>query len=78
MIQEPQRDLPSGIRGGSDLFDSLIILQNEFFPSALPPIGNLKRWDGSSWVPVTLQRWNGSSWVPATLKRWNGSAWSDI
>ena len=78
MIQEPQRDLPSRIRGGSDLFDALIILQNEFFPSALPALGNLKRWDGLSWVPVTLQRWNGSSWVPATLKRWNGSQWVTI
>lgn len=39
-----------------------------------------KRWNGSSWVPVSIfKRWNGTAWVDVTIaKRWNGSAWVDL
>lgn len=39
-----------------------------------------KRWNGSSWVPVSIfKRWNGTTWVDVTIaKRWNGSAWVDL
>lgn len=78
MITEPQRDLPSGIRGGSDIFDDLLILQSEFFTSDTTVAGNLKRWNGSSWVNADLRRWNGAAWEVVQLKRYNGTAWVNI
>jgi hypothetical protein len=37
--------------------------------------GNLKVWNGSSWVAKPVKVWNGSSWVTKPVKRWNGSSW---
>lgn len=37
--------------------------------------GNVKVWNGSSWVAKPVKVWNGSSWVTKPVKRWNGSAW---
>lgn len=40
-----------------------------------PSIGNIKYWNGSSWLSKPVKYWNGSAWVKKPLKRWNGSAW---
>lgn len=45
-------------------------------PSATPPVGSVKVWNGSGWVVRILKMWNGTSWIPKILKRWNGSSWS--
>jgi len=40
MIQDPQRDLPAGLRGGSDVWDApqaSVVLQSDFFPTAAEP-----------------------------------------
>lgn len=37
--------------------------------------GNIKVWNGSSWVAKPAKHWNGSSWVTKPVKRWTGSAW---
>lgn len=45
---------------------------------ALRPLGsggNIKVWNGSSWVAKPVKVWNGSAWVTKPVKRWNGSAW---
>jgi len=39
------------------------------------PGGNIKVWNGSSWVAKPVKVWNGSAWVAKPVKRWNGSAW---
>lgn len=37
--------------------------------------GQLKVYDGSSWVWKSVKVWNGSSWVAKTLRYWDGSSW---
>lgn len=37
--------------------------------------GQVKVWNGSSFVAKPVKVWNGSSWVVKPLKRWNGSSW---
>ena len=77
-IREPQRDLPSGIRGGSELWDSnspaTTVLLSDWFQSDTV-ISRLKYWNGSSWQTGVLKYWNGSSWQTGVLKYWNGSSW---
>lgn len=34
-----------------------------------------KRWDGASWVNVTVRGWDGSAWTLARF--WDGSSWID-
>ena len=38
-------------------------------------MGNLKKYNGSSWVDVPLKKWNGSAWVEPEVKKWDGSKW---
>lgn len=35
--------------------------------------GQIKVWNGSSWVAKPVKVWNGTSWVVKPLKRYNGS-----
>lgn len=46
---------------------------------ALKPLvsatGQIKVYNGSSFIAKPLKVWNGSAWVTKPLKRWNGSAW---
>lgn len=77
MIKEPQRDLPSGISGGSDLFDDLPILQSEYF-NIVSTSSGIKFWNGSAWTTVNIRRWNGTSWEISVVKRWDGSQWVTI
>lgn len=37
--------------------------------------GQIKVWNGSSWVAKPVKEWNGSSWVTKPLKHYNGSSW---
>lgn len=74
MIKSPNLDLPVGITGGSDAFDDLIILQDEFFAQAVTGT-ILKRWNGSTWISVTIKRWSGSVWVDSVLKIKKASGW---
>lgn len=37
--------------------------------------GQIKVYNGSSFVAKPVKVWNGSSWVTKPLKVWNGSAW---
>lgn len=37
--------------------------------------GQVKVWNGGSWVPRDIKVWNGSAWVTKPVKVWNGSAW---
>lgn len=37
--------------------------------------GQVKIWNGGSWVPRDVKVWNGSAWVTKPVKVWNGSAW---
>ena len=37
--------------------------------------GQIKVWNGSTWVTKPMKVWNGSTWVTKPIKRWNGSAW---
>lgn len=37
--------------------------------------GQIKAWNGSSFVAKPVKAWNGTSWVTKPLKSWNGSAW---
>lgn len=39
------------------------------------PGGNVKVWNGASWVAKPVKIWTGSAWVTKPLKRWNGTAW---
>lgn len=78
---DPNRDLPVSLTGGSDLWDSIqagVILQNDFFQSNPTASAGFKVWDGSAWVDAVLKRWDGSAWVNAPLRRWNGSSWITI
>lgn len=43
-----------------------------------PPLGPLRRWNGTEWVAAELLRWDGADWVPASLWRWNGSEWVGV
>lgn len=45
-------------------------------PAAAPSnTGDIKVYNGSSFVAKPVKVWNGSAWVKKPLKRWNGSAW---
>lgn len=37
--------------------------------------GNIKVWNGSSWVYTTLKVWDGTSWNVTPIKVWDGSSW---
>jgi hypothetical protein len=37
--------------------------------------GQIKVYDGSSWVWKSVKAWNGSAWVTKTLRYWDGAAW---
>lgn len=37
--------------------------------------GQIKVYNGSSFVDKPVKVWNGSAWVVKPLKRWNGSGW---
>lgn len=37
--------------------------------------GQIKVWNGSTWVAKPMKVWNGSAWVIKPVKVWNGSAW---
>jgi hypothetical protein len=37
--------------------------------------GQIKVYNGSSFVAKPVKVWNGSAWVTKPVKRWNGSAW---
>jgi hypothetical protein len=37
--------------------------------------GQIKVYDGSSWVWKSVKAWNGSAWVAKTLRYWDGAAW---
>jgi hypothetical protein len=53
------------------------VLYTEYFGVDTPPSasGNIKVFDGASFVPKPVKVWSGSAWVTKPLKRWNGSAW---
>lgn len=36
--------------------------------------GQIKYWDGASWVAKPMKYWNGSTWTTKPVKYWNG-AW---
>lgn len=73
----PQSDLPSNVRGGSNVWDTdaSVVISDDYFPSSVQSGTTLKRWTGSAWVSKPLKRWNGTTWVPVVLKRWNGASW---
>lgn len=77
-VDFPQYD--NEISGASDLWDNELsgILLNADYFSVSPPSNNsgqIKVWNGSSWVVKPVKVWNGSSWVTKPVKRWNGTAW---
>lgn len=79
-IAQPQRDLPTRLRGGEDTWDqpqASVVLVDDWFDAAPPATGpSLKYWTGSAWAAKPLKRWDGSAFVNAgVLKRWNGGAW---
>lgn len=37
--------------------------------------GQIKYWNGASWVAKPVKYWNGSSWTTKPLKRYNGISW---
>ena len=81
-VKYPQADVPGGISGGADVWDSEqagTLLLDDFFGAT---IAEWRVYWAELQVPAapagggtTLQAWNGSAWVPGTLRRWNGSAW---
>lgn len=38
-------------------------------------MGKIYSYGSSSFDSVQMKKWNGSTWVPANVYRWNGSAW---
>lgn len=60
---------------GSDTSSN--VFNDYFFDSAPPPsgTGQIKVFNGSSFVAKPVKVWNGSAWVIKPLKRWNGSSW---
>lgn len=38
-------------------------------------MGEIKYWDGSSWVTVTPSVYDGSAWSDVPVKYWDGSSW---
>lgn len=37
--------------------------------------GEIKVWNGSSFIAKPIKVWNGTSWVTKPLKYWNGTSW---
>jgi hypothetical protein len=37
--------------------------------------GQIKIWNGSSWVAKPMKVWGGASWSTKPVKYWNGSSW---
>lgn len=44
-------------------------------PSA-PGSGDVKVWNGTTWIDGTSKVWNGTAWIAGTRKVWNGTAWA--
>ena len=49
----------------SEYFDAVIITSS----------GQIKFWNGSSYVSKPVKYWTGSAWVTKPVKYWNGSTW---
>ena len=70
----------SGIIGFiSNTYPNWAFTQDYAFPNitdaAAGATGQIKYYNGSSWVAKPVKVWNGSSWVTKPVKRWNGSSW---
>lgn len=76
-LPSPERDLPVGVRGGSDTWDTGAgaILNDEFFTPAVPSVGRLKVRIGSSWVVKPAKVRISAVWSTATLAVRNASSW---
>ena len=48
---------------------------DNFNITATSATGQIKTWNGTSFVAKPVKVWNGSAWVTKPLKRWNGLAW---
>ncbi len=51
------------------------IFSDWMFGTGTTASGNVKVWNGSTWVVKPVKVWNGSAWVVKPAKYWNGSAW---
>ena len=49
------------------------VLSHEYFGDALS--GQIKVWNGTSFVAKPVKVWDGSIWTIKPLKRWTGTDW---
>lgn len=75
MADFAQIDKSQWLSGGSDLWDQVPFLLEDYFDNTTSLGTVLKRWNGSSWETVSLKRWNGSSFTVANLKVKKISGW---
>jgi hypothetical protein len=77
IIASPGSENPAvwGVGGGDSAFYSCASVTMALRPTGAGATGQIKVWNGSSWVPKPVKVWNGSSWVVKPVKRWNGSSW---
>jgi hypothetical protein len=54
---------------------SQIIFQEYFANIIITSGGQIKFWNGSSYVSKPIKYWTGSAWVVKPIKYWNGSFW---
>jgi hypothetical protein len=54
---------------------SKIVFEEYFSTVIITAGGQIKFWNGSSYVSKPIKYWTGSAWVVKPIKYWNGSIW---
>lgn len=82
MADQVFRRIGTSFKGGAEIWfrqnPAGVIVDNEFFGTAAPPVGTdgyVKYWTGSAWTLKPMKVWTGSAWVQKPVKFWNGSSW---
>lgn len=61
-------------RQGNTVSAAFAVIDVSGMVTVIGSTGQIKYWDGSSWIAKPVKHWNGSSWEIKPMKHWNGSS----
>jgi len=57
------------------IFQPLVPTSAQLQSGGVVTTGQIKVWDGASWVAKPMKVWNGSTWETKPVKFYNGATW---
>ena len=58
------------------LYQPLLPASAEIESTPVTTTGQIKVWDGASWVAKPMKYWDGASWTIKPVKYWDGASWT--